>query len=107
MSRSYALMTLFRCHVDEVLPGRRAPVADDEWLDVRQRQRLAQERVVVEVDLANRQVVGGAPIGIDEMQFARHHRVRASSIVDLSDRVEKFYGLRHVASGSFENAGSF
>ncbi len=47
--------------VDEVEPGRRAPVAEEARLDVVAGQRRAQERVVEQVDLPDRKVVGGAP----------------------------------------------
>ena len=51
-------------HVDEVLPGRRAPVPQQHVLHVRERQRPLQQRIVVEIDLADRQIVGGAPVGV-------------------------------------------
>ena len=54
--------------VDEVQAGRRAPVAEQARLDVLGLQRLPQERVVEQVDLADGQVVGGPPVGIDEGQ---------------------------------------
>ena len=44
--------------VDEVQPRRRAPVPEQPRLDVLGRQRLAQQRVVEQVDLPDRQVVG-------------------------------------------------
>ena len=50
--------------VDEVLTRRRAPVADHQRLDVLERERLAQQGVGVEIDLPDRQVVGGTPIGV-------------------------------------------
>ena len=53
-------MTRFRCDVNEVLPGRRAPVAEQHVLDVRERQRPLQQRIVVEINLADGQVIGGA-----------------------------------------------
>ncbi len=56
-------------HIDEVLARRRAPVADHQGLDVSERQRLAQQRVVVQVDLSDRQIVGSAPVGIHQAQF--------------------------------------
>ena len=56
-------------HIDEVLARRRAPVADHQRLHMRQLQRLAQQRIVVEIDLADRQIVGGAPVGVDQAQF--------------------------------------
>jgi hypothetical protein len=51
--------------VDEVEAGRRPPVAEEPRLDVLRLERLAQERVGHEVDLPDRQVVGGAPVGVD------------------------------------------
>ena len=62
-------------HVDEVLPGRRAPVAQQHVLHVRERQRPLQQRIVVEVDLADRQVVGGAPVGIHPAEQFRRERL--------------------------------
>jgi hypothetical protein len=61
-------------HIDEILPWRRTPVPDHERLDVSQRQRFAQHRVFVEVDLADREVVGGAPIGVELPPFVRIQR---------------------------------
>jgi len=55
--------------VDEVQPGRRPPVAEQTRLDVVAREWLVQERVVAEVDLADREVVGGAPVRIDEAEL--------------------------------------
>jgi hypothetical protein len=60
--------------VDEVQPRRGAPVAQQARLDVRQRQRLAQQRVVHEVDLAHRQVVGRAPPGVEQREVFRGGR---------------------------------
>src|SRR5262245_36395804 len=48
--------------VDEILAGGSPPVAKQAGLDVCKLQRLAQEGVVEEVDLADRQVVGGPPV---------------------------------------------
>ncbi len=52
--------------VDEVEAGSRAPVAEQPRLDVVDRQRLAQERVGEQVDLPDREIVGGPPVGIDQ-----------------------------------------
>ena len=51
-------------HVDEVLPGGRAPVPEQHVLHVRERQGPLQQRIVVEIDLADREVVRGAPVGV-------------------------------------------
>jgi hypothetical protein len=59
--------------VHEVQARRGAPVAEQPRLDVLKGQRLAQERVVQQVDLADRQVVRGPPVGVDEVQFGCVH----------------------------------
>ncbi len=51
--------------IDEVQSGRRAPVPEQAWLDVLDRQRLRQQRVIEQVDLSHRQVVGGAPVRVE------------------------------------------
>ena len=51
-------------HVNEVLPGGRAPVSQQHVLHIRERQRPLQQRIVVEINLADRQIVGGAPVGV-------------------------------------------
>ena len=61
--------------VDEVLAGRRAPVAQQHVLHVRERQRPLQQRIVVEINLADRQIVGGPPVGIDLAEQFRRERV--------------------------------
>ena len=57
--------------VDEAEPGRRAPVPEQARLDVLGPERLAQERIVLKVDLADRQVVRGAPVGVEVLEV--HH----------------------------------
>src|SRR6185295_17577858 len=64
-------------HVDEVLPGCRPPVAEEARLHVRGREWRPQQRVVVEIDLADREIVGRAPIRVDPAheirgEWARH-----------------------------------
>jgi len=51
-------------HIDEILARRRAPVSDHQRLHVRELQRSLQQRIVVKINLADRQVVGGAPVGV-------------------------------------------
>ena len=61
--------------VDEVQPRRRAPVAEQARLDVRQLERLLQQRIVVEINLPDREVVGRPPIGIQLSQQFRTKRL--------------------------------
>src|SRR4051812_49411885 len=51
--------------VEQGQAGRRAEVAEQAWLDVLADERLAQERIVEQVDLADGEVVRGAPPGIE------------------------------------------
>src|SRR5262249_39513983 len=71
--------------VDEVQPRRGPPVAEKPRLDVFLGQRLLEQWVVVEVDLTDRQVVGGSPVGIDQREFLvrqriSHDRLRLSEL---------------------------
>ena len=55
--------------VDEVQPGGCAPVAEQPRLDMLPAQRFAQKGIVHQVDLAHREVIRGAPPGVDETSF--------------------------------------
>ena len=78
--------------VDEVQPGRRAPVAQQARLDVLDAQRLAQERVGEQVDLADRQVVRGAPPGVQALQLVGGERAGRGGRLRLGHDHEP-YGL--------------
>jgi hypothetical protein len=59
-------------HIDEVLPRGCSPVSQQHVLHVRKHQRPLQQRIVVEIDLAHRQIVGSAPVGVHLVeQFRR------------------------------------
>ena len=60
--------------VDQVQPRGRAPVAEQPRLDVLERQALAQQRVVEQIDLAYREVVGGAPVCVHSGELGRAQR---------------------------------
>jgi hypothetical protein len=78
--------------VDEVQAGRGTPVAQQPRLDVLDAQRLAQERVVEQVDLADGQVVGGAPPRVQAPQVVRRERSRGRGHLGLGHDHEP-YGL--------------
>ena len=61
--------------IDEVQARRRAPVPEEPRLDVLEDERRLQERVVQEVDLADGEVVRGAPVRVHlrEEVFGRAH----------------------------------
>jgi hypothetical protein len=64
-----ALDDAVEVRVDEVQARRGPPVAEQPRLDVLDPQRLAQQRVVKQVDLADGEIVGGAPVGVDAGQL--------------------------------------
>ena len=55
-------------HVDKVLTRHCAPVADHQGLHMGQGQWLAQQGVVIQVELPYREVVGSPPVGIHLVQ---------------------------------------
>jgi hypothetical protein len=60
--------------IDEVEPGCRPPVAEQSRLRVLGLERLAQERVLQQVDLAHGQVIGRPPVGVDPRQLICRER---------------------------------
>src|SRR5206468_7162859 len=55
--------------VNEIKSGSRAPMAEQSRLDMLEPQRLFQQRIVVEIDLADGEVIRGAPPCVDEAQL--------------------------------------
>jgi hypothetical protein len=53
-------------NVDEVEAWRGAPAPEETRLDMLLFERLAQQRIVEQVNLTDRQIIGGAPVSIDE-----------------------------------------
>ncbi len=58
-------------HIEKVEPRRGAPVAQQARLHVVQGERALQQRIVLEVDLADRKIVGGSPVGVHLGQLVR------------------------------------
>ncbi len=57
--------------VEKVEAGGGAPVAEQARLDVVERQRAFEQRIVFEVDLADGKVVSGAPVGVHLVRAGR------------------------------------
>ena len=55
--------------VHEVQAGRRAPMPQQTRLDVFRRQRLLEQRIVVEINLSDRQVVRSPPVCVHGVQL--------------------------------------
>ena len=55
--------------IEEVEAGHRAEVAEQPRLHMLGLQRLAQERVGEQVDLRDGEVVGGAPVRVEQLEF--------------------------------------
>jgi hypothetical protein len=62
--------------VDKVQTWGGSPVAEEPRLEVFLGQWLLEQRIVVEIDLADRQVVGGAPVRVHQRPFLVRQRVR-------------------------------
>src|SRR5205085_9347494 len=56
---------------------RRAPVTEQSGLDVFKFERLAQQRIVVEVNLSDREIVCRAPVSVDPLKF---HSAQGSAL---------------------------
>ncbi len=57
--------------IDEVETRGRPPVAEETGLDVLRPQRLRQQRVVQQVDLPHREVIGRPPPGVERVEIDR------------------------------------
>jgi hypothetical protein len=57
--------------IEQVEPRRRPPMAEQPGLDVGDRKRRLEQRIGAQVDLPDRQVIGGAPIAVDSAQQVR------------------------------------
>jgi len=55
--------------VNEVESGGGAEVAEQAWLDVIAGERLAEQRIVAQVDLTDGEIVGSAPVGVHEVKL--------------------------------------
>ena len=69
---------------EHVQARRRAPVAEQPRLDVLPLERLFQERIVEQVDLADRQVVGGPPVGVHLAQLLGGERTCRRGLAAIS-----------------------
>src|SRR3989442_15964586 len=58
-----------KVHVDEVHPWSRTPVSQQTRLDVLEFQRLTQQRIGVEVNLSDREIIRSAPVSIHLAQL--------------------------------------
>src|SRR6267378_1071950 len=62
-------------NIDEVQSWCGSPMAEKPRLDMVLCQRLLEQRVVEEIDLSDRQVVGGPPIRIHQSSFLVRQRI--------------------------------
>ena len=63
------LISAVEVDLDEALAGVGAPVAEQAVLDVLGLERLAQQGIVVQVDHAGAEVIAGAPLGVEVVEF--------------------------------------
>src|SRR5581483_4595189 len=60
--------------VEKVQTGGGAPMAQEAGFDVLLLERLFQQGVVIQIDLADGQVIRGAPPGVEQAQFIGRER---------------------------------
>jgi hypothetical protein len=70
-------------NVEEVEPRRRPPMPEEPGLGVIEPERLAEQRIVEQIDLPDRQIVGGAPPVVHAAQEVG----RESLVVHLGDSI--------------------
>ena len=101
---------VFRDHaiqvrVHEVQPRRRAPMTQQARLDVCQRERCLQQRIVIQVDLPDGEVVRSPPIRVDPAEFCFRKRrrlcVHGSGSVVSAPRRSTRDAERAIISSSF------
>src|SRR5262245_36888177 len=61
-------------------------MSEESGLDVLFGQRLLEHRIVVQINLPNREVVGSSPVGIDQRPLRLRKRGRHDHRVFLSER---------------------
>jgi hypothetical protein len=59
-------------------------MTDQPCLDVPAFEGLAKQWVVTKIDLAHRQVVRSAPVGVDSGEFFPAHNVLVNGAIDLA-----------------------
>ncbi len=60
--------------IDEIQSRRRAPMTQQPRLDVLERQRLLEQRIVQQIDLPHRQIIRSAPPGMERALLLRRQR---------------------------------
>ena len=60
--------------IDEVEAWRRAPMTEKAGFDVFRPQGLAEQGIVVEIDLSDGKIVGGPAVGMRLLRFFRRER---------------------------------
>ena len=70
--------------VNEIQAGRGAPMPEQTRLDVVDLERLFQQRVVVEINLADGEIIGGAPVGVHFLEEMGRERL-IHDVVSKSD----------------------
>ena len=67
-------------NIQKVQTRRRAPMAQQARLDVGERERTLEQRVVLQVNLPDRQVVCGTPVSVYLLQGVRGQGIRHRSL---------------------------
>ena len=86
-------------NVDKRQAGARSPVSEQTVLDVLRLERLLQQRIVLQIDHAQAQVIAGPPVGVSLLQLVRSKRRSLDSgprLAISAQQVDRyFFGLCH------------
>src|SRR5580658_2978908 len=72
--------------VDKVKPRSGAPVTEEAWLDVIWPQRFPQQRIVQQIDLPDREEIGGSPVAIEQLKVSFSAHVIHFGSLDVQSR---------------------
>src|SRR5271165_2693617 len=64
--------------IDEVLSGRSSPVPEQSWLNLFRFQRISQQGIFKEIDLADAQIIRSAPVAVHLVEDVRRERTLRS-----------------------------
>src|SRR5438045_2408968 len=70
----FLLDQAIQMHIDEVLARRSAPMPEESRLDMLGFERLFQERIILQINLPNCEVIGGLPVALHVPKSLRTER---------------------------------
>ena len=92
-------------HINEILSRRRPPVAEQHVFHIRKRQWPLQQRIVVQINLPDREVVGRPPVGVHLVE--QFGAVKSSCFHSSRSWVVPLIELRAQRSSAIRSEGRY